>query len=868
MLKLTSICKEYKVGNNLFPALKNISINFRENEFVSILGPSGSGKTTLLNILGGLDHYTSGKIEIDGIDTSSFSEDKWDSYRNHKVGFIFQSYNLIPHETILENVKLALTISGVDKKSQDKLALDALDNVGLKDMAKKKPSELSGGQCQRVAIARALVNKPSILLADEPTGALDSKTSIQIMDLIKEISKDKLVIMVTHNPELANTYSTRIIHLTDGEITSDSNPFNGVEEKKETNLPKSKLSFFTAWKLSRSALKSKKKRTRLVCITASIGLIGVGCVMSLGYGVKNYISYSQSQTISTNPIMISKNDLDLNAILERSSYTDKRHALSDATSDSKVNVNNAIASLVSSADSMSLTTIENEITPEFISYLKNMNKNDYDAIAYSYGEILTPNIYTSYENDDKVYSLTYINDKLIDMVSNSDYKNYVNVFDRDSSIMSQIPTKEYVYSQYNVDGKFPEAKDELLLIVDDYGGVDDLLLSKLGMLKEDEFISRVKNSSETDPNKVSKTQLNYDDIKNKEFYIYNHDDVYSKINDDSNDNYDYKYYQNKNNNVLKISGIAKKKDGLSSSTLSSGLYYTEDLVLDFMNNNKNSNIISNLGEDNEIQSTITRNKTVVGVRYSYSYTSKFTNEEINKTAIVGEKVNSFSSLIQTNETRTLTRTSLGANLDTNNNPLPISISIYPKSLSNLNPIKNYIYNWSSSEKIIIDGKEIDKSLRKEITPTDTLSLFSTLVNSIVTVITNALVAFTGLSLIVSTAMIAIITYVSVVERTKEIGTIRAIGGSKGDIRKLFLAENIIIGLRAGIIGIIVILIFSIVASLILGLLAGTLSFTFALIPWYVDLIILLLSIGLTIIAGLIPANKAAKEDPAVALRGE
>lgn len=869
MLKLTSISKDYKVGDNIFPALKDISISFRENEFVSILGPSGSGKTTLLNILGGLDHYSSGKLEVDGIDTSSFISDKWDSYRNHKVGFIFQSYNLIPHENVLENVKLALTIGGVDKRKQDELALDALDKVGLKDMAKKRPNELSGGQCQRVAIARALVNKPSILLADEPTGALDSKTSFQIMDLIKEISKDKLVIMVTHNPELAKTYSTRIVNLVDGTIVEDSNPYEGEENNNDSTLLKSKLSLSTAWKLSRSALKAKKKRTRLVCITASIGLIGVGCVMSLGYGVKNYISYSQSQTISTNPITISKNDIDLTAILDRSSSEDKKHAILDATSEGKVNVNNAIASLISSSNSLIESNISNDITIEFISYLKQMSDNDYDAIAYSYGESFVPNIYTNYESDDNVYSLTYISDKLQDMLSKSDYKKYTTIFNMNSSTISQIPTKDYVSKQYDINGKFPENKNELLLIVDEKGGVDDLLLAKLGIISEDEFVSRVKNSSESDPNKVSKTQISYDDIKNKEFYIYNNDDIYSKIDDGSTENFDYKYFQSKNDNVLKITGIAKMKAGLTSATLSSGLYYTEDLVLDFMNNNKDSKILSSLGEDEQIQSTVSKSGTAIGVRYNYSYTSKFTNETCNKTAIVGEKSNNgFSSIITSNETCVLTKESLGNNLDKNNNPLPTQISIYPKSLSSLDPIKDYISKWSISDEIIIDGKVIDKSLRKEITPQDTLSLFSSLVNSIVTVITNALVVFTGLSLVVSTAMIAIITYVSVVERTKEIGTIRAIGGSKSDIRKLFLAENVIIGLRAGIIGIVVILIFSILASLVLGLLAGTVSFTFALVPWYVDLIILLLSIGLTIIAGLIPANKAAKEDPAVALRGE
>ena len=542
MLKLINITKDYQVANHQVHALKGISITFRDNEFVSILGPSGCGKTTLLNIIGGLDHYTSGDLFIDQISTKEFNDRGWDSCRNHRICFGIQSYSLIPHRTILENVELALTIAGIGKEERLQRAKEVLDKVGLKNEYHKKPNQLSGGQCQRVAIARALVNNPDILLADEPTGALDSTTSIQIMELIKEISKDRLVIMVTHNPDIAKKYSSRIVKLLDGKITADSNPVleNELIVKKEEKVieKKSKLSFWTAFKLSARNLRSKLKRTILTCVAGSIGIIGVATVLSVSTGVRTYINDMQEDMLSGNPITISETGMNLESLLSSTSSSTQTDAIKNSIEDGYINVNRFIEYLVSQTGSLDSFRIQNEFTEEYLQFLQNMPKEYYSAIATYYGLDAKNNIYTNIRLDgyeeEKIMSLSSIVTTYTSMLNKTDLKEYSSLVGMvTNSINQAVNNNDFIASQYDIisnpeESKLAEEANEIMLVVNEDQELTDLLLAQLGYYTQEEFLDIIDDAIAGTHDSSNKDRFSYDELLNKTFIYYPNDTIFKQ----------------------------------------------------------------------------------------------------------------------------------------------------------------------------------------------------------------------------------------------------------------------------------------------------------------------------------------------------
>ncbi|MDE6584412.1 MAG: ABC transporter ATP-binding protein, partial [Anaeroplasmataceae bacterium] len=550
MLRLENIIKNYKVADTEVQALKGISLAFRKNEFVSILGPSGCGKTTMLNIIGGLDKYTSGDLFINGISTKDFKDRDWDVYRNHRIGFIFQSYNLIPHQTILGNVELALTIAGLTKEERIARAKKAIDRVGLEGQYNKRPNQLSGGQCQRVAIARALVNEPEILLADEPTGALDTQTSIQIMDLIKEISQEKLVIMVTHNPDLAKQYSTRIVRLLDGQLISDSDPYAMEEEQNEmsveaeeekVNAPKkekAKMSFWTAFKLSLRNLFTKKARTALICVAGSIGIIGVSSVLAVSSGVTGYITSMQDDMLSGNPVQIAESTYDLSAMMSGMSMNQKVEILD--VKDGYVNVNSMIQRLISQGEAASKMQIKNDISQDYIDYVLSLDKKYAAAISLNYGIDVTNNIYTSFkvnnkDTSSKSLSLSAIRQTYTSVLSETEYGEYASYVTGLTNVFQQAPAnKEYILSQYDIlygDELALEA-NEVMIVIDSHDRLTDLLLAQLGYYTQEEFINTCyRYGQQEDYNaSIDKNRFSYEELIGKKFYYYPNNSVYESSN--------------------------------------------------------------------------------------------------------------------------------------------------------------------------------------------------------------------------------------------------------------------------------------------------------------------------------------------------
>ena len=533
MLKLVNIKKDYYVADLVVHALKGVNISFRNSEFVSILGPSGCGKTTLLNIIGGLDHYTDGDLQIDNITTKKYGDRDWDTYRNHRIGFIFQSYNLIPHQTILENVELALNISGIERNERIKRAKKALDEVGLAGQYNKKPNQLSGGQCQRVAIARALVNEPDILLADEPTGALDTQTSIQIMDLIKEISKKRLVIMVTHNPELAEKYSTRIIRLLDGEVIDDSNPVLDSEQLEvieEVNTKKSKLGFWSAFKLSARNLKSKFKRTAMVCFAGSIGIIGVASVLSVSTGITGYIADMQDDMLSGNPITIERETYDISKLMDMAPSSSKQEIVNEALEKGYINVDKVVEMLVKTGNSIENIKVTNDINQQYVDFVNAMPEDYYSAIVSYYGIDVTNNIYTNMYFDDytqeELTSLSSILTKYMKMLENTQYKDLSSYLSILGDTFMQAPNNEdFILSQYDIVSDASKSKvateaDEIMIVIDKNDKLTDLLLAQLGYYTQDEFLNivyKATEDSEYDSSK-DKFKFSYDELIGKEFY--------------------------------------------------------------------------------------------------------------------------------------------------------------------------------------------------------------------------------------------------------------------------------------------------------------------------------------------------------------
>ena len=902
MLRLKDITKNYKVAGGEIKVLKGLNINFRKNEFVSILGPSGCGKTTTLNIVGGLDKYTSGDLIISGKSTKNFNDRDWDVYRNHRIGFIFQSYNLIPHQTVLGNVELALTISGVGKEERIKRAINALDKVGLQGEYYKRPNQLSGGQCQRVAIARALVNEPDILLADEPTGALDSKTSVQIMDLIKEISKDKLVIMVTHNADIAEKYSTRIIRLVDGEVIEDTNPYSEEDEIKESQKvlngsekkQKAKMSLWTAFKLSARNLFTKRGRTALTSIAGSIGIIGISAVLAVSTGVRTFINNMQDDMLSGNPIVVEETGYDFSAITNSMEMQD---AVEMVKEKGYVNVDSMLEYLAKQYETLNTFINTNEITQDYVNYVSNMPK-EYGTIGLDYGIDITNNIYTDYVVTSSIkdnISLSAIRSVYTSIMNQTQFKEQSSLIaSLSETFMQAIPDSEYILSQYDLvdGGKVATEKNEVMIVINKDQALTDLALAQLGYYTQEEFMELIYAVDEDDTNnpKNKKERFSFDELKEKTFAWYSNDVVFNEnpsnpgnmmknipftYNDSSSE---FTLETDENSKVeLKVVGVLMPKEGLNFGCLSAGMYYTEELTKHLLQSNLNSKVVEYMGrEGNEIDSYGGRvvngvAQTVFGspmITYDYTYYYEDYENPLSSQGVVGS-LNLMSGLMagmgnlggasSSGDIYSLTMRELGGN------DVAKSIKIYPKDFDTKDLVTNYLDCWNDEIDVQIGDKVISFEDRTEITYTDTLSLVISMINTMIDVVTIALIAFTSLSLVVSSVMIAIITYVSVVERVKEIGVIRSLGGRKRDVSNLFNAETLILGLASGLFGVGVTYAISIIVNMIVKSAAG---FSIMILPLSTALIMIALSVGLTVLAGIIPSKKAAHQDPVVALRTE
>ena len=1005
MLKLVRIKKDYTVADTTVHALKGVDLEFRRSEFVSILGPSGCGKTTLLNIIGGLDHYTSGDLIIRGKSTKSYTDGDWDAYRNHRIGFIFQSYNLIPHQTVLSNVELALTIAGLSAAERKKRAKEALVRVGLKDHLDKHPNQLSGGQMQRVAIARALVNDPEILLADEPTGALDTKTSVQIMELIKEIAGERLVIMVTHNPELAYQYSTRIVRLLDGNVVEDSNPYDSKMEREELSARFAKkgysqkqiddyfvrksrdeegksnrtnMSFSTSLALSAKNLWSKKGRTGVTAVAGSIGIIGVCLVLAISSGVHSYIDTMENDMLSGYPVSVTQSAVDYASLMTMGMET--RPDI--AQLDDKVYVDSLLGTL---GKYISTATKTNTITPEYVQYLENMPKEYYRVIQYDYGFALVNNLFTDFKvtssrvnkNPD---SLEYANGGNMSVGAiRSAYASVLSQVEEYatwSSMISSVSTftevpdnPDYILSQYDVlavdeGGKVVTGgissetvkslladKQTLVMVLSD-GRIDDLTLGQYGYLTEDEFLDYAFKGVGVDgyENITLKGEngLPYSTFvgdEGKKFVYYPNDTVYTDLGrskqfnstmfltqlmasdlseaqkmrafmvmaqyadtldvenpesfvntyfadaggfDDASrallctmirnsvaassyvanpysGGYSYTAggvtsrlpaFDENEGLELGVKVILQKKEDVSYGCLSSGFYYTNAFTKYILETEKDSAIVQALREDgNEITQ----------VPYSFTYAYWADGEYIAATGSDGVSSSSSSLVGAYMNAMNGTSEKIGPSLF-GGSDLPSSIYIYPVDFNTKDGVTDYMDEWNTmcERGDTYAGLKLDES--RQITYTDSVGLIIGMVNTMIDIVTYGLIAFTSISLVVSSVMIGVITYVSVVERTKEIGVLRSLGARKKDVRNLFNAETFIIGLLAGLFGVGLTYLFSIPINLIIGSLSGI--YTIASLPLWQGGIMVCISFLLTMIAGVVPANAAARKDPVIALRTE
>lgn len=819
MLSLKNIVKRYAAGENVVEALKGVSVNFRRNEFVSVLGPSGCGKTTLLNIIGGLDRYTSGDLVIEGKSTKDYTDKDWDAYRSNCIGFVFQSYNLIPHQTVLANVELALTISGVPKAARRARAKEALEKVGLKDQLHKKPNQLSGGQMQRVAIARALVNNPEIILADEPTGALDTETSIQVMELLKEVAKERLVIMVTHNPELAERYSTRIIRLLDGELVDDSAPCSDEGDYVKKIEKKPRMGYRTAFALSIRNLMSKKGRTILTSVAGSIGIIGVALVLALSNGFSAYMARMQTDTLSAYPLTISESSIDLssfNEIYESDMEAGKFPELDN------IFVQDAFENLIGMLKS-------NNLSEEFLAYLHEADPELYYAIQYDYGFDMNKYIFTDITiNESGTFAAI---DTVIQMIENA----YTEAIPPDlagmgvstSFVRSYVPTitempdsEDLIREQYDViAGDFPsfseEGYNQIVLVVDEYNNVSDITLFLLGYIGGTMDMSKPWESSFSfDPIK----EISFEDLVGSKFYLADNDSAYL--------NQFGQYFNNVQESAaaddksgfeeLTVVGVLRPKENVTG-VLDTGLAYTTALTEHVLEENLNSAIVA-AAENGDVVISNPLISTENGGYKSDSYSVR---------ALAGDDS-------------------------------PSTISIYARSFDAKTAIKAHIDGWNAN--YTEDDPEY-------IAYSDMMDMMFGMLNTMVDAVSYVLIAFTSISLVVSSVMIGIITYISVVERTKEIGVLRSLGASKFDISNVFNAETFLIGLFAGLIGIGVTYLLSIPLNIILRSLIEGVGALVVLNPLHA-LLLVVVSFVLTLIAGLIPARIASKKDPVIALRTE
>ena len=897
MLELNDIKKDYVSGSTTVSALKGINLRFRDCEFVSILGQSGCGKTTMLNIIGGLDKYTSGDLKINGVSTKNYKDRDWDFYRNNSIGFVFQSYNLIPHQTVLSNVELALTLSGVSKAERKRRAIEALEKVGLGEQIHKKPNQMSGGQMQRVAIARALVNNPDILLADEPTGALDTETSIQIMELLKEISKDRLIIMVTHNPELAKDYSTRIVRLLDGVITDDSNPYTdeemeadikakevgntnvkaaGKKAKKSGKKQKTSMSFFTALSLSFNNLMTKKTRTILTAFAGSIGIIGIAMILSISNGIQLYIDRVQRDTLSSYPITLQAESIDISSMVTSMTGNSDSEEHEDK---SKIYSNDIMGDMINTM----VKEVKSNNLSEFKKYIENGGsdiKSYVSDIQYSYDVPL--NIYMKDTSNgveqlnpstmfDSIYGegATSTSSAMSSGMGMGMFSN--------SSVWNQLLGNQQVLDeQYDVlAGHWPENYNEVVLVVDKNNEVDDYTLYSLG-LKDPEEVRTLFKKMMVGESYETKKDISYtfDEILDTEFKLVMPTDMY-KYNDVTGTWDDYSKYDKYMTNVvnngtdIKVCGIIRPNDDAVSTSISSGIGYTAKLTEYIIEEVKNSEIAKAQLADTSVD-------VFTGVPFDNDRNTEITMDDVNAYMATlspeeSAQMQAMTSGMSDDQILQLFSASLkarttDATLDSNKSKLgitdldtPSQIDIYATDFDSKEKVQNIIKDYNKLQQD--DGKE-----ENVINYTDYVGIMMSSVSTIINAISYVLIAFVAISLIVSSIMIGIITYISVLERTKEIGVLRSIGASKKDVSRIFNAETLIEGFVSGALGIVVTLLLCIPANALIKHLTDISNV--AQLPVAGGVILIIISMFLTFIAGLIPAKFAAKKDPVVALRSE
>ena len=852
MLEIKKITKTYKTEGFTQKALNNVSINFRKNEFTSILGPSGSGKTTLLNIIGGLDHYDSGDLIINETSTKNYTDRDWDTYRNHRVGFVFQNYNLINHQTVLANVELALTLSGVNKKERRKKAKEALVKVGLKDHTNKLPNQLSGGQMQRVAIARALVNDPEILLADEPTGALDTQTSKQVMAILKDIAKDKLVIMVTHNPELAEEYSTRIVKLQDGKIISDTNPYDGKidtkldKEKEEKQSKKTSMNFKTALSLSLNNLMTKKGRTFLTAFAGSIGIIGIALILSLSNGINLYINRTEEETLSSYPLRIEKDSVDMSSMLQTLSGN-KKDTKHDDDKIHSVNIMGDMFETVSSE-------VKHNDMKNFKSYLDKHSKIKEltTDIEYSYNVGLN-----LYKND--LEKIVRVNPTtVLDTIGmgtsgiSSLYSNMLSNYD----VFYEMLNNEKLYKQqYDlVAGEWPKDYNELILSVGENNEISDYTLYSLGILDQDSLKEQFNKMTSGEKVTFEEHSYNVDELLGLTFKLVLNTDYYTKENGIWIDKREDKEYLKKvleNAEELKIVGIIKPNGESVGNGRTYGLVgYQQSLMEHIITKINDYDIVKEQKDNKDINVFTGREFT--------------TNSSFDMNSLAPEQMMAFQNMSQ--EELASFMKSYSANLTSSYQENLVKLGI--ADIDDPDTISIYPIDFDSKEEIekIIDDYNKGKKESEKIEYTDVVGIMIGSVSNIVNVISSVLIAFVAISLIVSSIMIAIITYISVIERTKEIGILRSIGASKKDISRVFNAETLIEGLAAGILGIIVTIILNIPINIIIKNIVNISNIS--VLPIDGAIILIIISVLLTVFAGLVPSQIASRKDPVEALRTE
>ena len=899
MLQLKNIVKDYGEGDSKVQALKGVSINFRANEFVSILGHSGCGKTTLLNIVGGLDRYTSGDLIIKGKSTQEYKDRDWDAYRNHSIGFVFQSYNLIMHQTVLQNVELALTLSGVSKSERRRRAKEMLEKVGLGNQLHKKPNQMSGGQMQRVAIARALINDPEILLADEPTGALDTETSVQIMELLKDIAKDRLVIMVTHNPELAERYSTRIVKLLDGEIKDDSMPYSDEEAEKEVyeeldkkELKSKRMSYLTALNLSFNNLLTKKGRTLLTAFAGSIGIIGIALILSLSDGFRNYIKSVEEDTLSTYPLEITDESIDMSSMMSMMLGTDLK---SDEEHDmDKVYSNNFVGGYLETM----LGEVKINDMVSFKDYIENGDGSeikDYTSdIMYTYG--ITVNAYKSDVEEDiyQVNPSTVFDSIGFGSMAEMQNMGMTGSMNTTNVWSEMISNQELLQSQYDVvAGRWPENYDEVVMVVTQYNEISDYELYSLGIRDVSEMQEMMRAALKGETKTFDNTSYTYEELLDLTYKVIPSSDFYEYDESegcyvDKSDDADYMREKIADGLDIKVVGIVRPNEEATVHSITTTIGYTHALVETLMQmaaesevgkaqlEDEDTNVFTGypFGEDldeaarQEAEQQTQDMMAQMGIgdmteEELYAYMATLPADELQQFM---EALTASAESVSNSMSLSDLRSAENATYDENLVTLGIAYEEDPKV------IRIYPIDFESKEKIIDvidrynDMVKANGEEDKEISYTDMVGTMMSSISTIINSISYVLMAFVAISLVVSSIMIGIITYISVLERTKEIGVLRSIGASKKDISRVFNAETIIIGFVAGMIGIGVTIILNIPINAIIHHLAGLTGV--AKLPLYGGIILVIISVLLTMIGGLIPSRVASKKDPVEALRSE